>query len=403
MSGGGRRLLLGITDPASAVLIRGQLAWLRAAGWRVTLLCGPGEAVRRLAAEEGVELAEVLMAREISPRADLAALRRVLRVVRGVRPDVVNAGTAKAGLLVMMAAWLARVPGRVYTMRGLRLETTRGALRGVLWTVERLTCALATRVVCVSPSLRARAVELGVVPAGKTVVIGGGSSNGVNVDRFGPTPGNAAEADRLREALGLAGDGPVAGFVGRLVRDKGIGELADAWARLRDEFPRARLLLVGPAEAGDPVDPATIAALRADPSVCWAGRVDDPAPCYLLMDLLVLPTYREGFPNVVLEAGASSLPTVATAVPGCVDAVADGRTGALVPPRDAAALAGAIGAYLRDPALRRAHGRAARERVETEFRRERIWRGLAELYGELDGELDGRGRPLPMPAAGVEP
>lgn len=396
---GGRRLLLGITDPSSAVLIRGQLAWLRDAGWRVTLLCGPGEAVRRLAEDERVELAEVPMAREISPRHDLASLREVVRVVRRVRPEVVNAGTAKAGLLVMMAAWLCRVPGRVYTMRGLRLETTRGLLRAVLWTVEWLTCALATRVVCVSPSLRARAVELGVVRAGKTVVIGGGSSNGVDVARFGPTPANTAEAARLRQALELPQDGPVVGFVGRLVRDKGIGELAQAWARLRDEFPRARLLLVGPAEEGDPVDPAVIAALRADPSVTWTGRVGDPAPCYLLMDLLVLPTYREGFPNVVLEASASSLPTVATRVPGCVDAVAEGRTGALVPPRDAAALAIAIGAYLRDPELRRAHGAAARERVETEFRRERIWRGLAALYGELAGHP----RALGGPAAGREP
>jgi glycosyltransferase involved in cell wall biosynthesis len=377
------RLLVAITDPMSTLLLRGQLAYARAAGYDVTLVSGPGERARRLAEEEGVALAEVPMERELSPLRDLASLWRLVRLVRRLRPDLVNAGTAKAGLLVTLAAWLNRVPGRVYTMRGLRLETGRGPFRRVLWMVERLTCAMAHRVVCVSPSLRARALELGVVRADKTRVMGGGSSNGVHLERFGPAA-NAAAAERLRRELGLEGaEGPVLGFVGRLVRDKGVQELAEAWAELRGEFPGARLLVVGPAESGDRVPPEVLRALREDPRVAWTGMVADPAPYYLLVDVLVLPSYREGFPNVVLEAAASGLPVVTTSVPGCVDAVVDGATGAHVPAGDARALAGALRRYLGDPGLRRAHGLAARARVEAEFRRERIWEGLVGLYREL--------------------
>jgi lipopolysaccharide/colanic/teichoic acid biosynthesis glycosyltransferase/glycosyltransferase involved in cell wall biosynthesis len=379
-------VLVAITDPMSTRLLRGQLAYLREAGFAVALLSSPGEDARRMAADEGAALVEVPMAREISPLRDLAALLAIVRALRRMRPDVVNAGTAKAGLLVTLAAWLVRVPSRVYTLRGLRLETTRGPLRALLWTLERLTCALAHRVVCVSPSLRARAVEVGVVPAAKTVVIGGGSSNGVELARFGAV--HDARAAGLRAELGVDG-APVAGFVGRIVRDKGIEELAAAWAALRDEFPAARLLLVGPLEAGDPVSPASVDALRADPRVHLAGGVDDPAPYYRLMDVLVLPTYREGFPNVLLEAGASGLPVVATRVPGCVDAVAEGETGSLVPARDADALAAALRPYLADAELRRRHGAAARERVAARFGRERIWEGLAALYRELARGADG--------------
>lgn len=392
-------VLVAVTDPMSTRLIRGQLAHVRAAGYHVTLLCAPGEAARRLAAEEGVDLAEVPMEREISPLRDLASLWRVVGVLRRVRPDVVNAGTAKAGLLVTAGAWLTRVPGRVYTLRGMRLDTTRGALRRVLWAVERLTCALAQRVVCVSPSLRARALELRLLPPGKTVVIGGGSSNGVHAEHFGARHDGAAAA--LRRELGMEGGGPVVGFVGRIVRDKGIEELAAAWRVLRDEFPAARLLLVGPPEASDAVSGGTAAALAADPRVHQPGHVDDPAPYYRMMDVLVLPSYREGFPNVLLEGGASGVPMVTTRVPGCVDAVEDGRTGALVPPGDADALAAALRAYLADPALRARHGRAARERVLAEFGRERIWDGLVALYGEL-GARTPRAGGAPARAPAVE-
>jgi glycosyltransferase involved in cell wall biosynthesis len=175
----------------------------------------------------------------------------------------------------------------------------------------------------------------------------------------------------------------VLGFVGRIVRDKGIEELAQAWCAVRDEHPEARLLVVGPFEPQDPVAPETEALLRSDPRIHLTGMDWNTPPLYAAMDALVLPTYREGFPNTPLEAAAMGLPVIATRIPGCVDAVADGLTGTLVPPADAHALADAMRKYLANPALRRAHGVAGQERIRLSFRQEVIWGELFALYVRL--------------------
>jgi glycosyltransferase involved in cell wall biosynthesis len=170
------------------------------------------------------------------------------------------------------------------------------------------------------------------------------------------------------------------GFVGRLVRDKGLVELSAAWTSLRDEFPRLDLLLVGDAEPHDPLPPNVLAQLRRDPRVHWTGWVDDLPELYGAMNLLVLPSYREGFPVVALEAAAMGLPIVATRVPGCVDAVEHGITGVLVEPRDPSALAEAIRNYLRHPERRTRHGEAARQRVLRDFQPARVWHAVRAEY-----------------------
>lgn len=373
-------VLVAVTHPKSAILVRGQLAHVRRSGFRVLFLSSPGEPARTVAREEGVELVEIPMEREISPLRDLVSLARVAALLVRAKPELVNAGTAKAGLLVLLAAWLTRVPHRIYTMRGLRSDGASGVRRRLLLGVERLTCALAHRVICVGHLLRDRAVSVGVVGRERTVVLGQGSSNGVDVERFAPTPERAAAAYRLRGDLGIGADAPVVGFVGRLVRDKGIHELAAAWESLRGEFPALRLLLVGPHEECDPVSPEVVRGLEDDPRTVLTGHVADPAPFLHAMDLVVLPSHREGFNNTVLEAAASARPVVTTRIPGCEDAVVDGDTGLLVDRGDEAALAAAIRRYLRSPGLRREHGENGRARAAREFRRERIWDALVELY-----------------------
>jgi glycosyltransferase involved in cell wall biosynthesis len=172
----------------------------------------------------------------------------------------------------------------------------------------------------------------------------------------------------------------VVGFVGRLVREKGVVELWDAWRTLRAELPDLRLVLVGPREPHDPIPAEVARALELDPRVLLAGSDRDTPRWFRAMDVVALPSWREGFPVVPLEAAAVALPVVATEVPGCVDAVVDGVTGRLVPPRDAVALAAALRAYLVDPALRARHGSAARARVLADFDQRRIWDALHAEY-----------------------
>jgi glycosyltransferase involved in cell wall biosynthesis len=353
------------------VLLRGQLAFLREAGFDVTVIASPGEALERVGKREGVRTVGVEMARDPAPRKDAASLVALIGALREIGPDVVIASTPKAGLLGMMAARVLAVPVRVYLLRGLRLETETGPRRTILGMAERLASACAHDVVCVSESLRRAYVEAGYAPRGKTRALGAGSSNGVDIQRF-DAPARRGEAAALRESLALHGR-TVIGFIGRIAGDKGIADLLSALEELRRERPDIVLLIVGVDFAGD-VDAGISARLRdAGDAVRCVAHVADTAPYYPLMTVLGFPSRREGFPNVPLEAAASCVPTVGYRVTGVTDAVVDGSTGTLVERGDVAGLTRALLGYLTDPALAARHGRAARERVVEHFQRERVW------------------------------
>jgi glycosyltransferase involved in cell wall biosynthesis len=367
----------------AAWYMRGQLSFIRNKGFDVTLVTSAGGPAVKLAADEGIDHAPIEMSREISLLSDLRALWQICRLFRELRPTVVNAGTPKAALLVLLAAWICRVPCRVYTLRGLRYETARGPLRHVLKLTERFTGALAHMVVCVSPSIRSEALAQGLFEPSKTIVLGNGSSNGLDVERFQRTSALADSALEIRNRLGIPEAGTVAGFVGRVVGAKGITELVQAWDGLQAEFPLLHLLICGDFEPEDPLPTDIKTRLTSDARIHLVGHVVDTAPYYAMMDLLVLPTYREGFPNVIIEAAAMEVPAVATSVSGCTDAVVDGKTGILVPPYDAKALQEALRVYVTDPELRRSHARAGLERATGNFRRELIWQGLFDLYSNI--------------------
>lgn len=352
---------------AAPRMLRGQCRYWASRGYEVTVATAPGTDLEAFGRSEGVKTATVPLARRPSLLADLWALFRLWRLMRRLRPAVVEAGTPKAGLLGVLAARLACVPVVFYALHGLRPETARGPLRWFLLGCERLTTSLADETICVSRSLRRRARELGALASNRGVVLGAGSANGVDLQRLRGAP------TRGRDAV------PVVGFVGRFARDKGIGELLEAFLSLKGRFPTLRLLLVGDVEPGDPPTDEQHRMIEARDDVECPGFVDDAAPYYAAMDVLALPSRREGLPQVVLEAAARCRPTVACRATGSVDAVEHGVTGLLTPPDDARALAEALGALLDDAVLRERMGIAARARVESEFRPADLWEQKAAL------------------------
>lgn len=372
------------TAPISLGFLRGQPAYIGDRGFEVLAISSPDALLTQFGDDEQVETHAIELPRRITPIHDLGAVRRLVTLLRSIRPLIVHAHTPKGGLLGMISSFIACTPVRIYHMRGLPYMTATGKRRLLLKTTERVSCRLAHRVFCVSHSLRDVAIRDGICPPSKIVVFAGGSGNGVDsTDRFNPRRFSPMYRQSAREHLGIAPSDLVIGFVGRVVRAKGIHELATAWAQLRDTYPTAHLIIAGPIEPQDPADPAILARFVADHRVHTMGMVDDPSAIYPLLDVVALPTYREGFPNVPLEAAAMELPVVATKIPGCIDAVQDGVTSTLVPPRNADALRIAIERYLDNPQLRARHGKAGRDRVLRDFRQEVIWEGIYQEYVRL--------------------
>jgi glycosyltransferase involved in cell wall biosynthesis len=360
--------------------MRGQLQFLQQHGFDVTLICSPGEWLELFGRTQGVQVIEVPMSRRIAPWKDLVSLWRLWRIMRAIRPAVTNVSTPKAGLLGGCAAWLAGVPCRFYTLRGLRFETLSGPKRQLLIFADLLACHFAHRIICVSRSLREKAVALRLATPERTLVFGSGSSNGVDASRFAPTSKRAKQATKLRSELDIPHEAPVLGFVGRLTRDKGIPELVTSFQRLSKQFPDLRLLLLGSTEVEDPLDDKTRRALDTHSHIILRGVTTDTEPYYALMDILVLPSHREGFPNVVLEAYAAGKPVVAARATGTMDAVLDQRTGLLFPAGDVLALTRCLQSLLANKTLATQFGSAGQELVKRKFRQEIVWSALHKEY-----------------------
>jgi sugar O-acyltransferase (sialic acid O-acetyltransferase NeuD family) len=379
-------LLLAVTSPLSWTFYRGLISHLHEVGFEPILLSSPGPGLQSALQQEGVASVPVSMEREIAPLKDLVSLWKLYRTIRRIRPDIVDAGTPKAGLLVGIAAWLARVPCRVYSLHGLRMETAVGLKRRLLCWTERIAAACSHRVFCLSPSLQSRAIAFGLVSAEKTVLLKAGGF-GVNLEQFVPSALSSSEEENLRRRLGIPAGVPVIGFVGRFVKDKGIQQLLEAFDHLRQTRPELRLLMVGNFEDGDRVEPELRHYIENTPAIVRPGFVSDPAPYFKLMDVVAIPTFREGFGQVSAEAQASGIPVVTTTATGAVDSIIDGVTGIVVPVGDSNALSAAIGKLLGDPVLRSAMGRAGREWMERDFRPQAIWDHRVQRYRELLSQI----------------
>lgn len=381
-------ILVGVTSSQTCVVLGERLQALGEAGFRVSLLSGPGELLDRTANRAGADCYAVPIVRAISPITDCIALFRIWSLIRRLKPDLVEFSTPKAGLLGNIAARICGIPARVYLLRGLRLETATGMKRRLLLVAERISARCAHVVLCNSRSLRARSREYDIAPEAKLMMLGEGSSNGVDTLRFSPG------TERVRGELDIPDDAPVIGFVGRLTRDKGLPELLEAFALLLRRHPNAFLLLVGWFDAAeDALDRGLRERIESHPRVIHTGFVHDTSPFYRAMDVLVLPSWREGFPNAVLEAAASGVPAVVTTCTGSCDAVVPGVTGLLVPPGQPVAICEAVATLVGDPDLRQTMAMAARARAVENYDSRRVLGQMVRFYSNLIGAAGERAIP----------
>ena len=346
------------TVPSVLGFFRGHMAHERALGARLDVVSSAGDGeLAAFAVAVGASAFPVEIPRTIAPLADLLGLLQLLRVLRRTRPDIVQIATPKAGLLGAIAARLTCTPVVVVSVFGLPQMTETGWRRRMLDITTRISTWSADVVWCDSESMAAYIVSHRLAPHGRVHVIGHGSVGGVDATRTFNPDRAAADGRDVRNSLDIPAGAPVLGFVGRLARDKGMLELGHAWRSLRERHPEAHLLLVGRKEGDLPPEAERLLAPDAHTHVVGAQRA--VAPYLAAMDLFVMPSYREGFCVANIEASAMRLPVVATRIPGCIDSVADGTTGTLIPPRNTDALVDAVEVYLASPELA-AQSRCAR-------------------------------------------
>ena len=380
----GIRLVHVTTVPQTLELFRGLSDYLMNRGFLIYFVSSPEKKDTGRFFKSVVKTYPVLMTRTINPWKDLRALLSLWSKFLEIRPEIVHAHTPKAGLLGVLAARFAGVPIVFFSIFGLPQMTMKGLKRSLINCLTRIACLAADRVWCDSFSMRDYVVRNRLCASKKVVVIAKGSAQGVDAERlFSPSRYEISVRDKVRHNLNIPLESIVLGFVGRIVKDKGLHELAEAWRFLSKERASLHLILIGPQENKDPLHPLDIELFKSDPRIHLVGLCHE-VPSYLAaMDIFVMPSYREGFGLSNIEASAMELPIVSTRIPGCIDSVIEGTTGLLVPPRDINSLISAIKAYLDDADLRKRHGRAGRERVLREFRPETIWEDLCAIYIQL--------------------
>ncbi len=357
---------------------------LQSRGWHSFIVSSDDKELSDLQAAVGSEMFSVNITRKITPLRDLIAGLRVFFFFLRKRFDIVHVHSPKGGLIGLTAAFLVRLPVRVYTIHGLPLETASGISRRLLWFSEKLSCTLATHILAVSDSLRKTVINEKLCSPQKIVVLADGTACGIDINRFNPRTEALEMRSRIRQRFSIPENGIVIGFVGRLTPEKGINTLVHSFQALRSSQRGIYLLLVGNIDAvREKLDAEVLNLVKSDSHIFHVGFQDDPVPFYAAMDIFSMPTRREGFGMTFLEANAMNLPVIGSRVTGCIDAVVDGETGLLVDLDNENELAEAILKLVADKQMRFKLGKNGRERVEKYFCSKRLVEAHLYFYNEL--------------------
>ena len=347
----------------------------------VVAVSTPDHELQEIAQREGIRVIGVPMSRPIAPLRDLVSLWRLIRVFRRERPTMVHSITPKAGLLSMIAAWICRVPVRLHTFTGLVFPTATGLKQRILILTDRITCACATHIVPEGEGVKADLINYNITRK-PLQVLGYGNIRGIDLDHYRRSPEVMEKALTLRKPNLFTFV-----FIGRVVRDKGIDELVEAFSLLHSEHPQTRLILVGRAEDNlDPVSPNTRRTIASHPAIEAVGNQSDVRPWLAASDALVFPSYREGFPNVVIEAGALDLPSIVTDINGSREIIVHGQNGIIVPPRNAQALLQAMTQFVQNPQATQAMALKARKMIASRFEKSFVQKCLFDYYKQILGD-----------------
>ncbi len=365
-------------------LLKGQLKFI-SQYYEVLGISGKGgDRLERVSKEEGIKVIPVEMTRKITPIQDLKAVYQLYKIFRKERPDIVHSHTPKAGTLSMIAAKLAGVPHRLHTIAGLPLLEARGSKRKLLDVVEKVTYRCATMIYPNSFGLKDIIIQNKYTKKEKLKVIANGSSNGIDTSFFDPVKYSDEENLKLRKELNISPSDIVFIFVGRLVKDKGMNELISAFKKLNQEHSNCKLLLVGIFENDlDPLLPETNHEIETNPNIIFAGWQSDVRPYFAMSDVLAFPSYREGFPNVVMQAASMGLASIVTNINGCNEIIAEGENGLIVPVKDEKALLESLRRLVNDSEYRDSLAANARESIVHRYKNDYVWNELLKEYKSL--------------------
>ncbi len=374
-----KKIIRAVTVSMSVGFFKPMVRDLQQQGYEVLTVSSPGPELDELR-QMDVKVIEVPMERRMSPMKDVKSLWRLIKVFRRERPYMVHSMTPKAGLLCMLAAWLTRVPRRIHTFTGLVWPTATGLSRKVLMMTDWLTCACATHIIPEGEGVKHDLQQH--ITRKPMKVLGYGNVRGVDMQRFSRRPEVMAMADEIKK------DGVFTFlFVGRIVGDKGINELVQAFERLQGECPDVRLLLVGRFEENlDPLQPATMETIQRNPGIEHVGAQygDDLLAHYAASDCFVFPSYREGFPNTVMEAGAMELPCIVTDINGSREIIVNGENGVIIPSKDAEALYQAMKTIVTNKAQTAHYAAQARQMIADRFEQSFVRKCMYEFYEEIN-------------------
>ena len=384
-----KKLIRITTVPLSLkVLLKGQLRFMASNGFDVKGVSSEGEELREVHENEGIAVEAITMSRKITPFQDLKSLWEMWNFLRKEKPQIVHTHTPKAGIIGMLAARLAGVPHRLHTVAGLPLMEVTGTKRKILNFVEKLTYSSATRVYPNSKGLYDFILQNNFTQSNKLKIIANGSSNGIDTTFFSSAQVTETERVTLREKLNIQPNDFVFVFVGRIVSDKGINELIKAFSELQaaenNEPAGIKLLLVGGLENDlDPLNPETLAEINQNKDIISVGFQQDVRSFFAIADALVFPSYREGFPNVVMQAGAMGLPSIVSDINGCNEIIIEGENGLIIPSKNVEKLKEKMLTLAKDKNLYTKLKGNSRRMIENRYEQSVVWNALLEEYEGL--------------------